>query len=327
MKGLVIRGSWNIFTVKPDAAESIGEEIPCRIKGKVLKEAKGYYNPLAPGDRVGFEVDPRHPQQGLILAMEARRNMFTRLNRLQKGTGPHRSAAVQVIAANVDLLLCVTTPSSPPFRPRFLDRLLMQAEIADIPPLIVCNKCDLSTDDPDVEERLYDFTRIGYPVVKVSARTGAGMDALRELIGNRFSVLLGQSGVGKSSLIKALVPEMSIRVGALNEKYDRGNHTTTISTMLEIPDTGRRTFIIDTPGIRRFVPEGASPADALLYMREFAPLSGTCTYGRSCSHRTEPGCKIMEAVAAGVIHEDRYESFLRIQDDLGNGSEKPYRED
>ncbi|MDR0562470.1 MAG: ribosome small subunit-dependent GTPase A [Spirochaetaceae bacterium] len=314
MKGLVVRGSWNLFTVKPDAGESVQSEIVCRIKGKVLKGLEGYYNPLAPGDRVSFELDPKNRAQGLILGMEKRRNVFSRLNRLQKGIGPHKSAAIQVLAANVDLLLFVTTPVSPPFRPRFLDRLLIQAEIADIPPLIVCNKSDLSEANPDVEERLSDFIRIGYPAVKVSAFTGEGMPALRSLLENRFSVLLGQSGVGKSSLIKSLAPDMDIRVGRLNEKYDRGNHTTAMAAMLEI--SGSEGRIIDTPGIRRFVPAGVAPQDIILYMREFAPLLGMCTYGRSCSHRSEPGCKIMEAVAAGVIHEDRYESFLRIQDEL-----------
>jgi ribosome biogenesis GTPase len=225
-----------------------------------------------------------------------------------------------VLAANVDLLLCVTTPSAPPFRPRFLDRILIQAESAGIPSLIVCNKYDLSQEDPDVEERLSDFNRIGYPVIKVSALTGEGMDTLWGLIKNRFSVLLGQSGVGKSSLINALVPHLNIKVGFLNEKYDRGNHTTTISTALEIPGTAGQTFMVDTPGIRRFVPEGIALEDLLLYMRECAPLVGKCTYGRSCSHRAEPGCKILEAVAAGLIHEDRYESFLRIQQELCTSS-------
>lgn len=314
MKGTVLRSSRNIFTLKPDPGEPVHGEVACRIKGKVLKGAEGYYNPLAPGDRVRFEQDTQRPQQGLILGMEARRNVFTRLNRLQKGFGPHKSAEKQVLAANVDLLLCVTTPSAPPFRPRFLDRLLIQAEIAGIPPLIICNKDDLSADDPDVEERLSDFTRIGYPVIKVSARTGAGIPALRNLLDRRFSVFLGQSGVGKSSLIKALIPDLDIRVGTLTEKYDRGSHTTTMATMLELPGSGG--WIIDTPGIRRFVPEGVAPEEVILYMREFAPLAGTCTYGHSCSHRSEPGCKIMEAVTAGVIHEDRYESFLRIQDEL-----------
>jgi ribosome biogenesis GTPase len=302
---------------------SEGSPLECRIKGKILKGVEGYYNPLAPGDRVIIETDPAHPGKGMILGLEERRNVFTRMN--QQGLGANRSAASQLLAANADLVLCVTTPLSPPFRPRFLDRALLQADAAGIEPVILCNKYDLlneeSTEALDVEERLEDFRRIGYQALCISAKTGAGIAELRSLIQGRFSVLVGQSGVGKSSIINAQLPQSHVRVGAINEKYDRGNHTTTQASMVEIPQgIAPGTFLIDTPGIRRFVPDGISPADVILHMREFAPLAGKCTYGLSCSHRTEPGCKIMEAVAAGVIHEDRYESFLRIQDELLGGS-------
>jgi ribosome biogenesis GTPase len=168
-----------------------------------------------------------------------------------------------------------------------------------------------------VEERLEDFRRLGYRVLRVSAKTGQGLDELRELIAGKCAVLVGQSGVGKSSLINALLPESRIKTGVINEKYDRGNHTTTMSMMVELPENkGRQARLIDTPGIRRFVPDRIAAEDLILRMREFAPLAGTCTYGLSCSHRVEPGCKIMEAVAAGFIHEDRYQSFLRIYDEL-----------
>ncbi|MDR1587106.1 MAG: ribosome small subunit-dependent GTPase A [Treponema sp.] len=319
MKGLVISGSRNIFTVRVEDEPALAP-LECRIKGKVLKDAEGFYNPLAPGDRVSVEADPLRPGTGMILSPEKRRNVFTRFN--QKGGLP------QLLAANVDLILCVTSPASPPFRPRFLDRVLLQADAAGIEALIVCNKCDLDA-DLDAGERLEDFSRIGYQVLFVSAKTGAGLDKLRALIDEKFSALVGQSGVGKSSLLKALLPGSNIRVGAINEKYDRGNHTTAMSVMVELPPypgaanvSGQKgggrgtTRLIDTPGIRRFVPDGVVPDDIIFHMREFAPLAGTCTYGLSCSHRTEPGCKIMEAVHAGVIHEDRYNSFLRIQDEL-----------
>ena len=341
-KGLVIRGSRNLFTVRAE-----GKEIECRIKGKVLKGVEGYYNPLAPGDIV--EID-----NGLIVGFEKRRNEFARFN--QKGQAP------QLLAANVDLVVCVTSLASPPFRPRFLDRALLQADIAGIPAVIVCNKYDLAVDedtglsgeeawgipfgDPDIEERLSDFERIGYPVFRLSAKMTnpplpelriednpfwAGLNEFRNFIAGKFSVLVGQSGVGKSSLIKALIPELEIKTGVINEKYDRGKHTTTQGVLLEtlgekgVAD-GTQAFslparIIDTPGIRRFAIAGIEVEDLILYMREFAPLAGKCSYGLSCSHETEAGCKIMEAVDAGVIHENRYESFLRIRDELaGKGS-------
>jgi ribosome biogenesis GTPase len=276
--------------------------------------------------------------QGLITGLLERRTVFSRKN--QKALGAGRIAAAQILAANIDLVLVVTTPALPPFRPRFLDRLLIQAEAAEIPAVILCNKQDLALSPGgedlspparlgeeawlDVEERLEDFKRIGYPVLWISAKTGEGMGELRKLIRGRSAVLAGQSGVGKSSIVNALLPQARIRVGGLNEKYDRGNHTTTLGELIEIPDpqgAGQRagageTLLIDTPGLRRFVPDGVQAEDLALYMREFAPLAGQCSYGLSCTHRTEPGCKILEAVSAGIIHEERYDSFLRIAGEL-----------
>jgi len=302
IKGLVVRGSRNLFTVR-----SGGEEIECRIKGKVLKGVEGYYNALAPGDIV--EID-----NGLITGLEKRRNCFARFN--QKGQSP------QLLASNVDFIVCVSSIASPPFRPRFIDRALAQAEIAGIPAAVVCNKYDLADSDladPDIEERLSDFERIGYPVFRLSAKNGMGIEEFRQFIAGKFSVLVGQSGTGKSSLINALIPELDIKTGEINEKYSRGKHTTTQGVLLESTDGGGETGsirVIDTPGIRRFAIAGLQASELIFYMREFAPLAGKCSFGLSCSHQTETGCKIMEAVYAGVIHEDRYESFLRIQDEI-----------
>lgn len=309
VRGVVIRGSRNLFTVRTGDAEAVTE---CRIKGKILKDVEGFYNPLAPGDVVEIEG-------GLITRLEKRRNWFARFN--QKGQAP------QLLAANVDLVLCAVSYASPPFRSRFLDRALLQADAAGIPAAIVCNKYDLALDgDPDIEERLADFERIGCLVFRLSVNTGEGLDELKRFIRGKFSVLVGQSGVGKSSLVNALLPGLNIKTGAINEKFDRGNHTTTQGVLLEARETeaaGERMRIIDTPGIRRFAVAGISPEDLVLHMREFAPLAGKCSFGLSCSHETEPGCKIMEAVAAGVIHEDRYESFLRIREELAGKGDYP----
>jgi ribosome biogenesis GTPase len=302
MKGLVIKGSRNIFTVRSGTVE-----MECRIKGKVLKGMEGFYNPLAPGDEV--TVEPCGEGAALILAAEERKNLLARFN--QKGRKP------QILAANIDLILCVTSPAAPPFRPRFIDRVLVQAEVSGVPAVVLCNKYDLCSGDLDLEERLEDYKRIGYGVLHVSAKTGLGLEELRETIEGKKTALFGQSGVGKSSIVNALAPPLKLRTGALNEKYDRGSHTTSLSVMFELPRRGeQKTFVIDTPGIRRMVPWGLGREELASYMKEFAPLLGRCSYGLSCSHLTEPGCKILEAVAAGAIHEDRYESFLRIQDEL-----------
>ena len=302
----VLCGSRNIFTVRQDKND---DNLECRLKGKILKDAAGLYNPLAPGDRVSVCLDSAHPGTGMIVALEKRKNIFSRFN--QKGNCP------QLIAANIDMVACLVTKKSPPFRPRFLDRVLLQADIAKIDTLIVCNKIDLDTDNDDdiidANERLEDLRRIGYDIIEVSTKTGSGIEQLRKYLLGKRSVFTGQSGVGKSSILNALVPGLNIKTGPVNEKYDRGNHTTTLASVTELSGD---TWIIDTPGVRRFVPDGISKDELIFHMREFAPLAGKCTYGLSCSHRHEPGCKIMEAVHAGVIHEDRYESFLRIFDEL-----------
>ncbi|MCL2441445.1 MAG: ribosome small subunit-dependent GTPase A [Treponema sp.] len=303
IKGIVIRSSRNIIITRIETTDGI-KELECRIKGKILKGQENLYNPAAPGDWVNIEYQ-NNSSTGMILSVDERRNLFSRFN--QKG------AASQLLAANVDLSLCFCTPVSPPFRPRFLDRVLLQADIAGIEPLVICNKIDIDYNDIDVDERLEEYTRIGYNVMRVSAKTGEGLDELRKKIQEKTCVLTGQSGVGKSSVLNALQPGLDIKEGNLNEKYDRGVHTTSLSVMYELND---KTRIIDTPGVRRFIPDGIDSSEVILNMREFAPLAGKCSFGLSCSHKTEIGCKIMEAVHAGIIHEDRYESFLRIMDDL-----------
>ena len=310
MTALILSGSNNIYLAKTDE----GEILECRLKGKVLKGAEGFYNPIAPGDRVVLSVGDTNEGEALITGLSERRNVYARWN--QKGNAP------QLLASNLDLILCVVTPASPPFRPRFLDRALLQGDIAGIPPVIVLNKCDLDftadTDgfDADAAERLEDFRRIGYRILRVSALSGLGLEELRELIGGRTGAMVGQSGVGKSSLLNALSPGLALRTGELCAKFDRGSHTTTMARLIAIDAPRGGGFIVDTPGVRRLVPDGTNAAELASHFREFAPIVGTCTFGASCSHETEPGCRIMEAVAAGLIHEDRYESYLRIKEEL-----------
>lgn len=307
MKGLVLGGSKNLFDVECDD----GVTRLCSIKGKKLDVGGKYYNPLAPGDIVAVEPDEKTDEQGQILKLMPRRNEYGRWN--VKGREP------QLLAANVDLILCITTPDEPPFRPRFVDRVLAQAECAGIKPMIVCNKCDLeAAEDPDFEFRLTDWQNIGYDVIRVSAATGDGIDALLDAFKGKLCVLTGQSGVGKSSIINRLDPSLNLRTGELSDKYGRGTHTTTKGSLLHINNGSAS--IIDTPGVRRFVLNDIAPCDLALYFREMRPLLGKCSYGMSCTHTHEAGCKILEGVYAGAISEERYESWQRICDELSTGS-------
>jgi ribosome biogenesis GTPase len=250
-----------------------------------------------------------------------RKNEFVRWN--VKGRSP------QLLAANLDNIIIVTTPDEPPFRPRFVDRALAQAEYENIEPIIVCNKCDLpAATDEDFEARLSDWEGMGYKIIKVSAKSGEGLQELSEVLEDKLCAFVGQSGVGKSSLINVLDSSCVLKTGSLSQKYGRGTHTTTKGTLLHLTLneslTGGRqgavASIIDTPGVRRFVLHDISSKDLALYFRDMKSLVGQCSFGMSCTHTHEAGCKILEGVYAGVIAEDRYESWQRICAEIDYGT-------
>lgn len=308
-EALVLGGTNNQFeTEMPDGTVRL-----CVIKGKILKDVEGYYNPLAPGDQVMVAEDEGDATRGQIISLIPRRNHFVRWN--------HKGNAPQLLAANLDLAVIVTTPSEPPFRPRFVDRALIQADAEHIEPLILLNKSDLKA-DPDADDRMTDWARLGYRTLRVSAKTGEGMDSLAEALSGKLSAFVGQSGVGKSSLLNALDTRLALRTSGLSEKFGRGTHTTTKGMLFHLPADadGKWASIIDTPGVRRFILHDIPAKDLVLYFREMEPLVGKCTWGHSCSHESEPGCKILEAVYAGIIHEQRYESWQRIREEIETGS-------
>ena len=210
---------------------------------------------------------------------------------------------------------------------RRISRLLAQAEEAEITPIILCNKYDLISQS-DAEKRLKEWERIGYRVLRVSARTGEGIPELASILEDKRSVFFGQSGVGKSSVVNVLDSTVVLKTGSLSQKYDRGQHTTTRGNLyhLQLNESlmdgriGAVAHIIDTPGVRRFVLDGIKADDLILYFKEFLPFVGQCQFGMSCSHTHETGCKVLQAVQNGDISAERFESWQRIKEEIITGS-------
>jgi ribosome biogenesis GTPase len=295
--GLVLFGINTIYTVLTEMGE-----VQCRIKGKVLRSDERSYNPIAAGDIVDIALDPLSPSRGMIVSLRERRTQLSRWN--------NKGRARQVLAANADVAICVSSPRSPPFRPRFIDRVIAAAEAGGMAAVVVMNKADLAMGREEAE-RLEDYKRIGYPVHMCSARTGKGIEALRRAISGT-AVFVGQSGVGKSSVLNALEPGLGLRTGEISSKYDRGSHTTNFSVLVRLSNG---TSIIDTPGIREMEIADVLPEELAYSFREFSAFARQCAVP-VCPHDDEPGCAVRAAVERGRIHHDRYESYLRILTEL-----------
>ncbi len=295
MTGVVYWGVNNIFEVQTNAGP-----LECRLKGKVLKGVEESYNPLSPGDRVEVEPDLGHPGKGMILSRLERRNSYSRWNKKRQ--------CPQTLAANLDLLVLVTSPDSPPFRPRFLDRALVMAQREGLATLILVNKCDQKLSE-DAEDRLATYQDLDWDVHLCSAVTGQGIDELREHLDGLTCALVGQSGVGKSSLMNALHQGSRQRVGELSAKYNRGNHTTNFS-LLEPWPSGEG-GIIDTPGVRELEVYGVEPPQLAFLYPEFQPYLGQCAFS-VCTHIREPGCAVLKALEAGDIHPDRWDNYQKL---------------
>ncbi len=323
LQGTVLNGSNNIFEVECDDTDPDGNRImrSCTFKSKRLKVDTKYYNPLAPGDRVQVEINENDAGKGQICSLIERKNAFVRWN--VKGRCP------QLLAANIDYIILVTTPAEPDFRPRFIDRELAQAEYENLTPVILVNKYDLpEAQDPDFQNRLSIWEELGYKVLRISAKTGEGLTELADLITGKLSALVGQSGIGKSSIVNVLDNSCVLKTGSLSQKYGKGCHTTTKGSLMHIHLNesivgGVKNVyasIIDTPGVRRFVLHDIAANDLALYFREMRPLVGKCKFGASCRHESEPGCKILEAVYSGNISEERFESWKRISEEIRTGN-------
>lgn len=309
MTGTVISGTQNSFMV--EGAE--GLLYLATLKGKRLSLDADYYNPLAPGDKVDFIVDDFDSEKAQIVALQPRKNFVARYNEKKK--------AIQLLAANVDNTFLVTTPLLPDFKPHFIERSLVQMDKLGVKPIILCNKFDFIDDSPLAQKWLALWRDLGYTVMFVSAKTGEGMAELAGVLTDRLSVFVGQSGVGKSSLVNVLDDTCVLKVGSLSKKYGRGKHTTTKGQMVHITlntsltggVAGVKASVIDTPGVKKFVLHGIKKEELATHFFELAPLASRCQFGTSCTHTSEAGCAILEAVKNGKVSPLRFDSYQRMR--------------
>ena len=311
MKGLVVKNTGSWYVVRPHDG---GELLACKIKGNLrLKGFRGT-NPVAVGDVVDVEV--KADGSAVIASIDARRNYIIR-------RASNLSKEFQIIASNLDQALLVVTLSHPFTSTTFIDRFLATAEAYRVPVTLVINKVDLLTEPDDVELLevvMHLYRTIGYDVLAVSSLTGQGLDELRAAVAGKTSLLSGNSGVGKSSLINQLVPGAGLRVGDVSEAHHKGMHTTTFSEMLDLPGGGA---IIDTPGVKSFGTIDFARSEVAHYFREIFAASAGCRYG-DCTHTHEPGCAVLQAVEESRISQSRYASYLSIlEEDPNNKYRKP----
>ncbi len=291
-EGLILTGINNIYSVF-----SGGSVYLCEIKGKKLKGLQNVYNPLAPGDRVNFSIDKLNTDRGMIFERIERSNEFSRWN--------NKRQSPQTIAANIDYLICVASAGNPPFRPRFIDRVLVMSN-QDTRILIVLNKSDIGISVSTLD-RMENYKKIGYDYISCSAETGENIEKLKKIISGKIAAFVGQSGVGKSTLLNRLYPGHNLKTAEISAKHDRGRHTTNYSRLVFEGNGG----FIDTPGIREIEVFGIEPDQLGFHFREFNEFSRNCKF-QPCRHDTEPSCAVKNGVEKGLIHSDRYESYLRI---------------
>lgn len=304
LRGLVIKNTGSWYLVKTDE----GTYVECKIKGNFRLKGIRSTNPVAVGDYVQIILN----QEGtaFINEIEDRKNYIIRRS-------SNLSKQSHILAANLDQCMLVVTVNYPETSTTFIDRFLASAEAYRVPVNIIFNKTDAYNEDElhylDGLIRLY--TTIGYPCFKVSTKTGEGVDTIKEELKGRITLFSGHSGVGKSTLINTILPELDIKTGKISAYHNKGMHTTTFSEMFPVPGNG---YIIDTPGIKGFGTFDMEEEEIGHYFPEIFKVSANCRYN-NCTHRHEPGCAVRDAVEQHYISESRYASYLNMLEDKEEG--------
>ena len=308
MKGLVIKNTGSWYTVLLDD----GSTADCKIKGNFRLRGIRSTNPVAVGDRV--EV-----KEGFIIEIEDRRNYIIRKS-------INLSKQSHILAANVDQALLIVTVSKPETSTTFIDRFLASAEAYRVPVILIFNKTDLLTaDEQHYQQLLLNlYEQIGYECRAISATTGQGVEELRPLLEGKITLLSGNSGVGKSTLINRLVPHANQRTAEISDAHNTGMHTTTFSEMIPLTSNllPLTSYLIDTPGIKGFGTFDMEREELTSYFKEIFEFSKQCRFS-DCTHTHEPGCAVLKAVEDHYIAQSRYQSYLSMLDDK---DENKYRE-
>ena len=297
-----MRSTGSAYTVRD---RETGETVDCRIRGKLRLCGVRTTNPVAVGDVVDYEIG--EDGQGMITAIHPRTNYIIR-------RASNLSKESHILAANIDRAALVTTLFNPEVKFEFLDRFLVTCEAYRIPATIILNKTDLDREYPEqVAEFRHIYKLAGYDVLEVSALTGENIDRLADLLRDRTTLFSGNSGVGKSTLIRALDPGADVKISEISDYHNKGRHTTTYARMYPLPGGG---YIIDTPGIKGFGLIDIDPGELHRYFPEMMKYSPECQY-YNCTHTHEPGCAVLQAVEAGKIAESRYVSYLKTLEEDG----------
>lgn len=306
--GLVIKNTGSWYIVKTDD----GAEINCKIKGNFRLKGIRTTNPIAVGDNV--TILPNSDGTAFITSITERKNYIIRRS-------SNLSKEAHIIAANVDQALLIVTLAHPITSTTFVDRFLATAEAYRIPAVIIVNKIDLLENDEDKEYLdawCYLYRSIGYKVIEISAETGIGFADLEELLHNKTTLLSGNSGVGKSTIINKILPNLNLRTAEISTTHDTGMHTTTFSEMFPLPHGG---YLIDTPGVKGFGTIDFERNEVAHFFPEIFEISQDCRFG-NCTHTHEPGCAVLQAVNDAQISQSRYNSYLSI---LKDSSDDKYR--